>query len=50
MMVNGQIIKEMEMVKSISNIGIYYFSNGDKYEGEWEDHLQHGKGILFKSP
>lgn len=24
--------------------GVYYFNNGDRYEGEWKDDMFHGKG------
>ncbi len=24
--------------------GTYYYINGDTYEGEWRNHLRHGKG------
>jgi hypothetical protein len=26
--------------------GIYYYKNGDKYDGEWEKDLKHGVGLL----
>ena len=29
---------------STSIIGIYYYSNGSKYQGEWRDRKAHGKG------
>ena len=27
--------------------GIYYFKNGNRYEGDWKKNLQHGKGIFY---
>ena len=27
--------------------GIYYYANGDKYDGEWKDDKKNGKGILL---
>jgi radial spoke head protein 1 len=24
--------------------GVYFYVNGDKYEGEWKEHLRHGQG------
>jgi hypothetical protein len=27
--------------------GTYFYSNGDKYEGFWEDDLEHGKGTHY---
>jgi hypothetical protein len=29
--------------------GIYYYINGDRYEGLWFNNLRHGTGILFKN-
>jgi len=29
--------------------GIYYSSNGDKYEGEWKNHQKEGYGIYYFS-
>ena len=28
----------------IVSIGIYFWSNGDRYEGEWKDDKMHGYG------
>ena len=27
--------------------GIYYFNNGEKYDGEWKNNLKEGKGIMY---
>ena len=27
--------------------GVFQFTNGMKYEGEWEDNLQHGNGVII---
>jgi hypothetical protein len=27
--------------------GIYFWSDGDSWEGEWKNHQRHGKGILI---
>ena len=43
----GKIIKNMDMVFSSYMIGIYSFTNGNKYEGEWECDKKHGKGNKF---
>jgi len=44
---NGQIVWKMEkvMFKRIF-IGVYYYPNGDKLEGEWKKNRLEGKGIL----
>ena len=33
-----------EKVKLSIRKGIYYYPNGDKYEGDWKDDLRHGNG------
>ena len=40
---NGKIIKEKE------GYGIDYFSDGEKYEGEWRNDILDGYGIYFFS-
>ena len=30
-------------------MGIFYYSNGQKYDGEWKDNQRYGKGILYYS-
>lgn len=30
-----------------SGFGKYYYVNGDTYEGEWQNHVRHGKGTYF---
>jgi hypothetical protein len=32
----------------ISGSGIYTYSNGDKYEGEWQHNMYHASGLLVK--
>ena len=27
-------------------IGVWYYKNGDKYDGEWEDDIKNGKGNI----
>ena len=27
--------------------GIFYYAEGDKYDGEWKDDKLHGKGIFY---
>ena len=29
--------------------GTYFYSNGDKYEGEWREDKRHGKGMVTYS-
>jgi len=29
--------------------GIFFFSDGDKYEGEWNNDLREGKGTMLKA-
>ena len=31
------------------NDGIFFYSNGDKYKGEWKDDKRHGNGVIFYS-
>ena len=38
----GQIINGLKNGK-----GIYYFGNGDRYEGEWKNDRYEGKGIYY---
>lgn len=26
--------------------GVYFYADGDKYDGEWKDDKRHGKGIV----
>ena len=44
-----KMIKEMAMVNTILilKIGIYYFENGSRYEGEFYNDLFTGKGKLL---
>ena len=44
MRVIGLQIKRMDMVNKELCIGIYYYNNGDKYDGEWKDDKMNGKG------
>jgi hypothetical protein len=34
------------MIKTLGR-GIYYYSNGDVYIGDWKDDLFHGKGFYI---
>ena len=27
--------------------GVYYYVNGDRYEGEWKEHQRHGQGTYL---
>lgn len=27
--------------------GTYFYSNGDRYEGFWQDNMRHGKGTFY---
>ena len=38
----GQLVNELREGK-----GVYYFNNGDKYEGEWKKNNVDGKGIYY---
>ena len=42
---NGIYIGEINKNGQKHGKGIYQFSDGDRYEGEWENGQQHGKGI-----
>lgn len=45
MMGNGKVIKRMAKVKIFRNkIGVYYYANGDRYDGEWRDDRINGEG------
>lgn len=37
MMANGLIIRSMEKVHKELIIGVFYYSNGQKYIGEWKN-------------
>ena len=39
------IKKYNKLMDSIHGKGNYHWSNGDKYEGDWKENLQNGKGI-----
>jgi len=44
-MVGLKTICEMEEVSSFDiGIGVQYYSNGDKYSGEWIDNQRNGQG------
>ena len=47
MKVIGLIINVMEEVDFCLNSGVFYFINGEKYDGEWKDSQMNGKGLLF---
>ena len=42
---NLKMAEERDMVYDENSIGTYYYSNGDKYEGNWFNGYKHGKGI-----
>jgi len=45
MMGNGGMMKKMEKVNfDIAKIGVYYYANGDKYDGEWSEDKIKGEG------
>ena len=46
MMENGRITKWMDGVSIFKILGIYYYKNGDKYEGEFEDSQKNGNGNI----
>lgn len=42
---SGKIASLMgKVIRSENAVGIYYFANGDKYEGDFKDNLKHGRG------
>lgn len=41
---SGRMIKYMEMAILLNILGIYYFDNGSKYEGEFKNGKFDGKG------
>jgi len=34
------------MIRSMGNKGVYKYSDGDVYDGDWDDGYKHGKGIF----
>ena len=45
----GNYMKMNGKNNSIAGCGIYYYSNGDKYEDQWKNDLKEGYGILYFS-
>ena len=43
------MIDIQKKLKIKEGYGIYYFSNGDKYEGEWKNDKREGYGIYYYS-
>ena len=41
---NGKMVKLLERVKDITIIGTFYYSNVEKYEGEFLNGMMHGQG------
>ena len=37
------------VVSDMTDKGIAYFINGEKYDGHWVDNQRHGKGIYYNS-
>ena len=35
------------MEKWYYGFGIYHYSNGDVYEGDWKNNMQHGRGKYY---
>ena len=51
MKAHGALAKRMVMVNCLSKcIGIYYYPNGDRYDGEWKNDEKDGKGKTIKKP
>jgi hypothetical protein len=38
---------EKVLLVLINSLGVAYFSDGIKYDGEWKDDKYHGKGLLI---
>lgn len=43
---NGIEIRGMELVYLKHYLGIYYYTNGEKYDGEWKFNAKEGFGNL----
>jgi len=39
--------EKLKVNNELKAIGTLYYSNGNKYEGEWKNDKMEGKGILF---
>ena len=46
-MVNGLMTRSAEKVIKDNSIGAYYYPNGDKYVGEYQNGKKNGKGICY---
>lgn len=44
---DGSIYEGMWRYGKRSGLGIFYFSNGDVFQGSWRDDMMHGKVWLF---
>lgn len=44
---NGIFEGEISEEGKRDGFGVFYYNNGDKYEGEWKNDKTHGKGIIF---
>jgi len=47
---SGRMTCVTEKVMHATSIGIYYYANGDKFEGEWKNNNRDGKGKPFFYP
>jgi len=44
---NGETTSKMVMVHFNNILGILYYNNGNRYEGDWVDDKKKGKGICY---
>lgn len=40
----GRMIRKKEKVNTFLSVGIYRFTTGERYDGEWKEDCKHGKG------
>jgi hypothetical protein len=46
MLVSGWIILSQEEVSSKKIVGVQYYPNGEKYDGEWDNNMYNGEGTF----
>lgn len=45
---SGVTTRKREEVSNVHRVGIFEFSNGDTYEGEFRGNQKHGKDCLYR--